>query len=492
MFFAGQDEVTGSRGELLKKLLDGVEQLFDKESKVLNESSALVITKSEQNDLAELGVFLKEEVTPQYHKFLNLWQQNGRLFQVKKPQGKEVSYDGKDEILKALSCSGKKVTHVNVNAIYPDSVDSELIKIFSCLLDEALASFMPKVDEEKLSSYIEAIDKVKGDIDKDNHSIGFWKRFSEHTETLPAVKVLKPLSEDAFGRALESFQNNRIDTVKKTVSSWEAKYEVLHGKIQKEIAERIDAVAKKQLKRLRDKFSIDGIADITSGEQKQRQLQEALQTDVKRVVMKAIKEDSEIKKTIERDPTSNAEVFEETRNRFEDSSLEEMEEDFLNEIEKTKDLARSRTEALRLQEDVREKMEAVKRLSDKVEEERLAKERLNREIDDIKSRSAANGEQMMMLLAALAQQNQARERIAAERPVYIPEMYNRSSGLICGPSLSSSSSSSSPAAAAASSRKMSWNQAHKMYSTGKYTQKEIASKMGCSQSTVSRHFKKMK
>jgi len=492
LFFAGQDEVTGSRGELLKKLLDGVEELFDRESSVLNESSALVITKSEQESIPELFEFLKEEITPQYHKFLNGWQGKGRLFQVKKPHGKEISYDGREDIIKALSCSGQKVTHVNVNAIYPDCVDSELVKIFSCLLDEALASFMPKVDETKLSSLLEAIDKVKGDVETDNHSIGFWKLFEEHAEALSAVKVLKPLSEDSFEKAFETFQNNRIDTVKKTVASWEAKYEVLYCKIQKEFFERIDTVAKKELNKLRRNYSSGDITDISSGELKVKQLQDAQQTDVKKKVLETVNEDLEIKKIIERDPKSNRDVFEETRNRYKDTILDELEQDFMSEIEKTKDLTRSRIEGLKLQESVREKMSEVSRLSDKVEEERQAKERLNREIESMKSRSSDNDNSILLLLTALAQQNQARERSYAQGPIFVPELYERAPFESRSSSMLSSSSTSSSSSRTSTPRRMTWDQAHEMYSSGRYTQKEIAKKMGCSQPTVSRHFSKKK
>jgi len=423
---------------------------------------------------------------------LDGWIKNGRLFQVKKPQGKKICYDGRDEILKALSCSGQKVTHINVNAIYPESVDAELIKIFSCLLDEALDTFLPKVDEGKLSSLLEAIEKVKGDVDKDNHSIDFWKSFGDHAETLATVKVLKPLSEDAFKKAMESFQNNRVETVKATVASWEAKHDVLYSKIQKEFCERIDAIVKKQFNKLRKKYSVDDISDISSGEQKLKQLQEALESDLKKIVMKPVKDDSAIKSIIDRDPESNKDVFEETRNRFEETNLEALEEDFISEIKKMKDLARARIEGLRLQKETREKMDQVQRLSDQIEEERREKERLNREISTIRSRSADNSGLLALLMTALTQQCGARERSYAEGPVYIPEMYERHtdpSGFLSAPL---SSSSSSRRSMPSSPGRMTWGHAQRMYSSGRYTQKEIGKMMGCSQSTVSRHFRKGK
>ena len=497
MFFAGENEVTATRGELFKTLLTGLENMFGKDSRVLRDSSFLIITKSEQDGIDELRDFLEEEVPDKYLKSLETWMRSGRLFQVKKPVGKQVCQDGKAEIMRALQCPGQKLEHVNVDAMYSKEVDVKLKEVISCILSEVLSSFMPSPDEKQLSSLMKAIETVKGDLDDKKYIKLFWRRFESHVETIPTVKLLKPLFENVFSETIGEFEGTKWDMVKRTVDNWESQFDSLSMKIQNELVCRIDSVSSEQAKQLRETFSsLDGIHDVKSGEEKLKKLKGYLKRDMKGAVEKVVREDSELRRIVDQDPEYNNDLLKEAMDRFTETVLKELEESIRKSIESAIELVESKIQTYQLESDMHAKTDEMKRLSDQVEQERKEKERLSKEITRFNEDSAKHEKRIKELEEKIERERKMRAEAEAERsrriqyievsPYSMPAIEHWGGGSGRGPR-SSGGRSSSPSGGG-----MSWGQAYRMYSGGGYTQKEIGEMMGCSQSTVSRHFKKFK
>ena len=420
VIFASENEVEATRGEPLKKLLDGVRKMFDANSGVLEDSSILIITKSEQDDISELADLLKDSVPESYHPMLENWINTGRLFQVKKPEKKVICHDGKAEIMKALSQIGMKVPRVNISAVYPETVDRELGDVIIYFLEEAYNSFMPKPNEKLLSSLLSAIDTVKGDINSDDYIAEFWLRFESHVHALPVLNVLSPLSESVFSSVQERFQSVKSEAVKSTVDRWESRYDLLSTEIQNKLVTRIDAICRRQGRLLRDKYLFsDIIPDVASGEAVLHKYQDALKTDVKEVVLKAVNDDPEIIGIVELDSERNKVLLNEAKNRFSQTVLQELTDEIHKGIESSIKLVRTQTEKLRLESSVRLKLDEMSRLSDEVEKERKEKEKLKNEIALINTQASAALEQIRVLRLAVKNEREAREKAEAERSAQI-------------------------------------------------------------------------
>jgi len=395
---------------------------------------------------------------------------------------------------------------VNVDAMYSKEVDAKLKEIISCILDEVLSSFIPSPDEKLLSSLMKAIETVKGGQDDKKYLNPFWRRFESHVETIPTVKLLKPLFESVFRETIGEFEKTKWDLVKRTVENWESQYDSLSVKIQNELVGRIDSVSSEQGKRLRETFSsLDDIHDVKSGEEKLKQLKGYLKRDVKGAVVKVVREDSELKRIVDQDPEYNRVLLKEAMDRFTETVLKELAENIRKSIESAIELVESKIQTYQLESTMRAKTDEMKRLSDQVEQERKEKKRLSEEITKINEDSAKHEKRIKELEEEIANERKKRAEAEAERsrqiqrvqlsPYSMPAMgyWTGEFGGV-GPRFSCgySPSPSSGHSPSRSSGGMSWRQAYDLYQGGRYTQRDIGKMMGCGQSNVSYHFKKFK
>jgi len=458
-----------------------------------------VITKSDQENVHELEDLLKEEISTQYHPILDSWAKTGRLFQVKKPENREICQEGKEAILKALSCGSQRAITVNPSAIYPESVDKLLENIFLYIMETAFSSFIPKPNENILSSLLAAIDDVKGNVVKDNHGNNFWQRFDEHVDDIPAVKILRPLSTNYFVSAREKFQNNGFVLLKETVSSWESRYDALCLIIQNEMVKRIETISSDQTRTIRDKASpSNNVTDIINCEKRLKELRDLQLCNFRDVVMKCIEEDSELKTIVDRDPQCNKDLFDEAKTRFEQTALVNLVDGIQKQIAACIDLVSTQKDSMKLQNDVQLKEKEVMRLSDEVKEEKEKKLKLKNEIEEIRKQSSAHEEEVKRLKLEIERERE--ERLKAERQ-RLSSFSGMGTGTMMWPPLpcwsgGGGGGSFFPAASSgrSASSRPSWSEAFHMSRAGggSCTQKEIAGMMNCSQSTVSRHFQEFK
>jgi len=302
IFIVSEDEVGANRGELFKKLLKGMEKMFDGENRIIMDSSFLVITKSTQENISSLSEFLEESVPKEYHPYLMNWSGRGALFQVKKPMDKQICHSGKTDILRALSCPGQKITHVNIGALYPNDVDAELNMIFNVILDKEFNSFIPNPDVSKLSSLLSAIAVVKGESKtEDGEFKEFWDNFNEYLKSINALNVLKPLSESTYNTVFGIFQRNKSYVLRSSIKQWESQSSVLLTRLENVFLSRIQVVCE-QTRNQRMHYSCDDVNDVESGERKLGCLNEALHVDMRSIFMEAIEGDPELHSIAEQHP----------------------------------------------------------------------------------------------------------------------------------------------------------------------------------------------
>lgn len=321
IFIVGRDEITCLKGECLKQLLTGLERMFGADCKNLVDLSLLVVTKDIEEDISQLREFLEEKMDGKYKKLLKLWSDRGRLFQVKKPKNGVICQEGKAQLLSALPYSGQKVSSLNVSALFSGDVKSKLEEIFNSLFDEEFCLFVPKPNEDLLSSLLDAIKKVKGDSGMDSFCENYLKCFESYLETVPAVRVLKPLSEDAFLCSWKKFQGNKRDTIKGMVECWEYKCQALSPIIQDAILQIIVAVCDKFKNELLERYSCKDVKDIDSGKKHLKMLKDKNDADIQADILRAVEENSDLKAIIDRDPGPNRDIYESVLRKFSENTL---------------------------------------------------------------------------------------------------------------------------------------------------------------------------
>jgi len=405
MFFASKDEVTASRGELLKTLLAGVKQMFDEDEEILLDSSLLVITKSDLPDLDSLKGFLKEGgVAPQYYALMSkYWINRDALFQLRKPDGGKICFEGKEKILSALSCPGHKINHVNVSALYPDGVDAELGKIFGSIFDKALSSFLPKPEEDLLSSLLCAHRFVKGDPESDGYCGEFWNQFQSHLETIDSVFYLKPLSEKAFGDTFERFQTSKFGEVREIARQWELKAEILSSKIQSEMASRIRVICDEQEKQLRERFSCDNVKDVKSGEEQLEFLKKALTDDYCSMFLAAVRDDSGLEEIVDKDPDFNGALLHDIIDTFSTQDLEKIGERMKEFIQRSITIVESSINTIKLNEAISKSTKDIADLTAQAKKDREENEKLSKIIEKMNADAAEQKKQLEELQKQLEQ-----------------------------------------------------------------------------------------
>ncbi len=195
---SGEDEVTASRGETFKRMLESVQKLFkinpECAHNVFRDYSVFVLTKSTHNVLAASASHIMRKSTDEYQALLRTWTGNGRFSHMCHANTVGADWTSEQAAILSLinnslcgdfreSDEGSRKNTVDISAIYPVNTTRVLEKMFCILMRKKFDDYLEVISN--LSKLDEAIDSLKS-----TSRGSFWQKIDEEVSNVEEVRLL--------------------------------------------------------------------------------------------------------------------------------------------------------------------------------------------------------------------------------------------------------------------------------------------------------------
>lgn len=375
---AGQDEMTGGRGKLVKDFFDIVQELFPQNQGLLRQSSVFIVTKSDQSDIANLLEFCKLKVESQYNDLIRQWQSSNRFFQMRKPVQGQIDGMYRDAMNAAIQgLAAQKIASMNIGRIHPVETQEKLLRVFTYMMTADLTKH--KADPgERLSA-------LKGAMVRFNEH--FWPNFRQSVSTKVETKLLKELSEPTFEEALNKFESNSFETLNQLTKKWEIQYDLVLQKNQAVFDKLLYDTVKGYTTKLRQDLGLD--SDMSGGD-----LTSVLQTlevwlankaTVLEEAKRAILANSAIKAAIDKDKDSLQTVFDDCYKEFTTTHLQKLIDQLCGDVTKKKEMIQIQMQTKKLGAEIGQKQAEIQKLQSDSEEDRRMRKVLEGKIELMRS-----------------------------------------------------------------------------------------------------------
>jgi len=146
LFVVSKDEWEESLNEVVKVVKEMLDVDFES---IVQNSSMLLVTKNDCSS-EELSTLFQESVSEDYCPALFEWIRRRRVFQMKKPEGRNVIDEGKNELLAAVgTCRGIKVNQMNISHFCSPEVEGILYGLLQGIPRQKTEKRPPRSGETK-------------------------------------------------------------------------------------------------------------------------------------------------------------------------------------------------------------------------------------------------------------------------------------------------------------------------------------------------------
>lgn len=209
VFVAGQDQFTADRSASVKRMFNSIKQLFvvDGQGDTLVDEGVFVSTKVTCIEGANILEYLRQRTDAIDKEALNVqlqsWDRAKRLCHIFHPARGNNNGEAGEKILRLIQgARPARIVGVNVRALYPPETVRSLERMFSNMMEEALARKLG-MSLTTVSDYDRAIAAWTCE--------GFWGNFdTELCAEEQVVGLLKEFCINPYRKALVSFERENV------------------------------------------------------------------------------------------------------------------------------------------------------------------------------------------------------------------------------------------------------------------------------------------
>jgi len=298
---------------------------------------------------------------------------NKKVFYVRKPEkkaggGYELIDEGKSEILDALRrCEGRKLSDLNFSGFYTPNARESLAGIFKEMFNDLFNEMADLSKElgEVITSYRKAIENV-GDVRI------FWERFNDRVDELKEIKLLKPLAQDMFDKAMKEFRETSGKVLESAISSWKSKFDYLRNCFKINMEKEMNRIASATVENIKTQIDFR-VKSIEEARSKMVNLDSLRDYQIENDIMSAIEKDTRIRELVDKDKESHEELRESVKEMFRKEKLIQ----FVNEV----------NERIKTNKNACADFIETEKIKDEAEKQKKQNEIMNKHLEDLKKQN---------------------------------------------------------------------------------------------------------